>query len=200
VAANQELGGGLRTFYANTASQISALNDTVTTPVAGTYPSGTVFTLTNLFPFVNGYTFYSGGCTANDPSKAIANYYTTYPGKLILDPGASGGAIDVFEPSVTIKVQRNSTNQSNVPVWAYPTNTGCDGTRIFLGNTQSNGTIQYNGLPYGNYTLCAWQNSTTKKATATVSVNSTSGVTAPTLALPSGTQSKCGETAPGSTP
>jgi Tfp pilus assembly protein PilV len=198
VAANSELGGGLRTFYSNGSSQIAALNDTVTTPVAGTYPSGTAFTLTNLFPFTNGYTFYSGGCTANDPSKSIASYYSTYDGKLILAPGASGGAINVNEPTVAIKVQRSGTNQSNVPVWAYPTNTGCDNTRIYLGQSRSDGTIQYSGLPFGTYNLCAWQSSTTRRATAAVTVNTTSGVTAPTLSLASG--SKCGETAPSSTP
>jgi len=165
-------------------------------------PSGTTFTLTNLFPFTNGYTFYTGGCTGADPSKAIPTYFSSYPGRVILPPGTVGNPIDVFEPSVKIVVQNGTTKQSNVPVWAYPTNTGCDGTRIYLGVTKSDGTgsIQYDGLPFGNYTLCAYRSgSTARRATTTVNVNSTSGVTAPTLSLSSTTRA-CGQTAPDSNP
>jgi Tfp pilus assembly protein PilV len=201
VAANGELGGGLRTFGPNPTSIVSALDDTFGTP-AVTYSSGTTFTLTNLFPFVNGYTFYSGGCTGNDPTKAIPAYFTTYPaGKVILAPGTVGTPIDVYEPSVAISVKRNGIGVSGVPVWAYPTNTpGCENMRIKLGNSRSdtNGTIQYDGLPYGNYTLCAYQSSTARRATATVNVNGT-GVTAPTLALNSSTK-VCGYQTPDGAP
>jgi Tfp pilus assembly protein PilV len=199
VAANQELGGGLRTFGPNPASQVSSLVDPGTNA-----PSGTAFTLTNLFPFVNGYTFYTGACTGADPSKAIPSYFSSYPGRVILAPGAVGAPIDVFEPSVKIVVTTSSgSKQSNIPVWAYPTNTGCAGTRIYLGTTKSDGSgsIQYDGLPYGNYTLCAYRASGPKRITANVNVNSTSGVTAPTLVFPStNTSSVCGQTAPDSTP
>jgi Tfp pilus assembly protein PilV len=202
VAANGELGGGLRTFGPNPSSIVSALDDTFGTPSA-TYSSGTTFTLTNLFPFVNGYTFYSGGCTGNDPSKAIPSYFTTYPaGKVVLPPGTIGTPIDIAEPSVAINVKRNGTGVSGVPVWAYPTNTpGCENMRIKLGNSRNdtNGTIQYDGLPFGNYTLCAYRSSAGRRATANVNVNATSGIPAQTLALTT-TTAKCGETGADSTP
>jgi Tfp pilus assembly protein PilV len=200
VAANQELGGGLRSFGPNASSITSGLND----PATGD-PSGTTFTLTNLYPFVNGYTFYSGGCTANDPSKSIANYFDTYTGRVILDPGANGGTINVYEPSVTnIFVRQGSsgsTAMQNVPVWAYPTNTGCSGSRIYLGRTNSSGKIaQYHGLPYGTYTLCS--NSSTRRGTANITINSTAGITTQqTISATTNNPAKvCGETAVDSNP
>jgi Tfp pilus assembly protein PilV len=200
VAANGELGGGLRTFGPNPSSVISALNDTFGSPSV-TYPSGTAFTLTNLFPFVNGYTFYSGGCTGNDPAKQIPTYFTTYPaGKVVLPPGTVGAPIDVYEPTMSITVKRSGTAQTGVPVWAYPTNTGCDGVRIYLGTTRSTspvGTIQYNGLPFGSYTLCAYQSGSSSKQTANVTVNALSGLPAQTLNLQTVAAGvKCGDTAP----
>jgi Tfp pilus assembly protein PilV len=203
VAANQELGGGLRSFGPNASSVISGLNDPDTSD-----PSGTTFTLTNLFPFVNGYTFYSGGCTANDPSKSIANYFDSYTGKVILDPGQNGGTINVYEPTVaTIFVRRGtsgSTAVTSTPVWAYPTNTGCTGSRIFLGYTNnSTGKITTNaGLPYGTYTLCAFQSSSGRRGTANITINSTAGIPAQqTLdAVTSSPTKKCGLTAVDSSP
>jgi hypothetical protein len=70
--------------------------------------------------------------------------------------------------------------------------------RIKLGNSRSDGTIQYDGLPFGNYTLCAYQSSTTRRATANVNVNAVSGLPAQTLSLASG--AKCGDTSPTSNP
>jgi len=200
VAANGELGGGLRTFGPNPASIVSGVTDTFPSTGA-TAASGTTFTLTNLFPFVNGYTFYSGGCTGNDPSKAIPAYFTTYPaGKVVLAAGTIGTPIDIAEPSVSIAVKRSGTAVSGVPVWAYPVSTpGCENMRIFLGNSRTDGTIQYDGLPFGNYTLCAYQSSTVRRATSSVNVNATSGLPAQTLSL-AGSTLKCGETAPDSNP
>jgi len=200
VAANGELGGGLRTFGPNPASIVSGVTDTFPSTGA-TAASGTTFTLTNLFPFVNGYTFYSGGCTGNDPSKAIPTYFTTYPaGKVTLAAGTIGAAIDIAEPSVAITVKRSGTAVSGVPVWAYPVSTpGCENMRIFLGNSRTDGTIQYDGLPFGNYTLCAYQVSNARRATSSVNVNATSGLPAQTLSL-AGSTLKCGETAPDSNP
>jgi Tfp pilus assembly protein PilV len=200
VAANGELGGGLRTFGPNPSSIISALNDAIGSP-AVTWPSGTAFTLTNLFPFVNGYTFYSGGCTGNDPAKQIPTYFTTYPaGKVILPPGTVGTPIDVKEPSVSITVKQGTSKMSGIPVWAYPVSTaGCENMRIYLGTTRTDGTgtIQYDGLPFGSYTLCAYQSgSTARKATANVNVNAISGIPAQTLSLTTTSSSKCGDTAP----
>jgi hypothetical protein len=86
-------------------------------------------------------------------------------------------------------------------VWAYPTNTGCDGTRIFLGNTMNDnsGTLQYDGLPYGNYTLCAYQSSGPRRGTATVNVNSTSGISTFDLSIASSTK-VCGYESPDGPP
>jgi Tfp pilus assembly protein PilV len=175
VAANQALGGGLRTFGPNASSVISSLTDPSTSEV-----SGTTFTLVNLFPFVNGYTFYSGGCSPNDPSKSIATYFDTYSGKVVLQPGGDGGNINVYEPTVATIFVRSGTSGStalqNTPVWAYPTNTGCTGTRIYLGTTNTSGKITSAGLPYGTYTLCAYSSSSGRRGTANITINSPTGI------------------------
>jgi Tfp pilus assembly protein PilV len=199
VAANQELGGGLRTFGPNASAQVTSDPETA-------IALGTSFTLTNLFPFTNGYTFYSGGCTANDPAKAIPdpNYYTTFGGKVILPAGSNGGSISVYEPNVNIFVRRGtsgSTAVTSTPVWAYPST--CPGFRIYLGTTNSTGKIaQYSGLPFGQYTLCAYQASSGRRGTAALNVNSTLGITAQTTisASTNTPTKKCGQTAVDSTP
>jgi Tfp pilus assembly protein PilV len=203
VAANSQLGAGLRAFLA--ASNATYPAETLplgSPPVNTTYYSDKSFLLTGLFPFVDGYAFYSGGCSANDPSKAIPmpDYFTVNGGKATLAPGAAGGSLEVYEPTTGIVVKRASTGvvQSNVPVWAYPTNATCQDTRIYLGQTKTDGTLQYSGLPFGDYTLCAYQSSTARRAKVTLKVDNLAGVTAPQLMLTS--DRDCGDTAPDSTP
>ena len=157
-----------------------------TTPSArrrATYSSGTAFTLTNLFPFVNGYTFYSGGCTGNDPSKAIPTYFTTYPaGKVVLAPGTIGTPIDIAEPSVSITVKRSGSGGQRPGVGVSRQHARAARTCGSSSATAAaDGTIQYDGLPFGNYTLCAYQLSNLRRATANVNVNATSGIPAQTL-------------------
>jgi Tfp pilus assembly protein PilV len=199
VAANSELGAGMRTFGPTTA--VTGLTDTVT---AGTFPSGTSFQLNNLFPFTSGYALYSGGCVGADPSRiyTAVDYFATYGGLKTLAPGQNGGTLTVYEPTTSIKVIRGAALQSAIPVWAYPTKPGCTNTRIYLGVTKSDGTgmLTYSGLPYGDYDLCAWQSGgTPQRATGTVRVDNPAGVTGPTLSL-SSSSLRCGETGKDSTP
>jgi Tfp pilus assembly protein PilV len=197
VAANSQLGAGMRTFGPTTP--VAGLTD----PVLG-FPSGTSFQLNNLFPFTNGYALYSGGCSGADPSRiyTAVDYFATYGGLKTLAPGENGGTLNVFEPTTSIKVFRGTTPQNAIPVWAYPTKPGCTNTRIYLGVTKSDGTgmLTYSGLPYGDYDLCAWQSgSTTRRATGTVRVDNPVGVAGPTLSLSNSSQ-LCGQTSPGSSP
>jgi Tfp pilus assembly protein PilV len=202
VAANGQLGAGLRVWNAPSTSPYTSLKDTVT---AGTFYSDKAFLLTNLFPFVDGYTFYSGGCIFNDPSKFVTgiDYFGTYGGKQILAPGENGGAIEVYEPVSSILVKKGTApDAKTVNVYAYPTNAACDETRIFLGTTKTDGsgTLTYAGLPYGDYTLCAYRpGSTDYRATTTLTVKDPLVPAAPTLTL--GTTARdCGDTAADSTP
>lgn len=198
VAANGQLGGGLRTWVAPSTTSYTSVTDTLSD---GTKVySDKSFLLTKLFPFVDGYAFYSGGCSSNDPSKYVSNYFTLYGGKLTLAPGQNGGAIEVYEPLSTITVKNSGgTMQSGYKVYAYPNNTGCDATRIFLGTTASSSPqLTYTGLPYGDYKLCAYSTSASKKITGTtLSVKDPLIPASANLVTPSTTTSTgCGDTAP----
>jgi Tfp pilus assembly protein PilV len=201
VAANSQLGAGIRAFQPPLNAAYATLTDTLSTG-APAY-SDKSFLLTGLFPFTDGYTFFSGGCTANDPSKAIpmADYFTTYGGKLILTPGDSGDVLEVYEPTTGIVVKRSSgTVVPTAKVWAYPTNPACQETRIYLGLTDVNGKLLYNGLPFGDYTLCAYQSGATpRRGKATLKVDNLAGVTAPTVTVVGDTM-VCGDTSPDGAP
>ena len=196
VAANSELGAGMRTF--GPATPILALNDDVD---GVTFQSGTSFQLNNLFPFTNGYALYSGGCVGADPSRiyTAVDYFATYGGLRTLAPGQNGGVLEVFEPPTNIRVTRSGSGELGARVYAYPTRPGCTGTRIYLGATGSTGYLTYHGLPYGDYTLCARTSS--RRGTGSVTVNNPAGVTpGPTGIGVSSTSAQCGDTSPNSTP
>ena len=177
-----------------------------TPPVPGAYPvdgsvqSGSLFTISNLFPFPEGYTFYGGGCLGADPSKQVGNesYFSSYSGKLTLAPGGSG-VVTVFEPPVDITVRRDTTSgavQNGTNIYAYPKAAGCTGERIFMGTTDSLGKLPYPGLPYGDYDLCAYRTTgTTRRGTSTVSVKTPAGPGALTLVV-TNSSTPCGNTAP----
>jgi Tfp pilus assembly protein PilV len=153
LGANGELLAGLRTF-ALTAPFTGPNPAYPTDSAQGTY-SGKSFLLTGLFPFTSGYTFYSGRCIGNDPSKKIANYFDTNPGLVVLAPGQAGGSVTVYEPPTNLRFRFGGSNVTGANVYAYPIGTGCAGNRIPMGDTTSNGHVTYQGLPYGDYQICA---------------------------------------------
>jgi hypothetical protein len=111
-----------------------------------------------LFPFTTPYKIYSGRCTGADPSKFIANYFTTHP-MPTLTAGASAGSLVVREPATNFLVQRNNssgvaTNRQDAYIYAYPTGADCN-EPIVLGPTLSTGIVAKPGLPFGDYQICA---------------------------------------------
>lgn len=196
VAANVSLTTGRRAF---TPTNWSATLPVAVAPFAAGFPgsasepTGTTFLLTNLFPFTNGYALYSGGCIANDPTKYVTNYAAAHGGTAVLAPGQVGAEVTVYEPPTNLRVTRNGTDQSDVLVYAYPTNLGCTGTRIPMGQTV-NGRLRFHGLPYGDYTICARSETSGRRATASLRVDDLDGPAAATIAL--GSTGTCGLTAP----
>jgi hypothetical protein len=117
-----------------------------------------------LFPFKTPYKIFSGRCLGADPSK----YGTTAVSTPALTPGGSAGTITVREPATNLRVTRGGTatanRRSGAYIYAYPKGADCD-EEIVLGPTLSTpsasiGKVQYPGLPFGDYELCAqWTSS-----------------------------------------
>jgi hypothetical protein len=168
-------------------------------PVDNAVKTGASFVMTNLFPFPEGYTFYSGACLGADPSKQVPDYFSTYSGALTLGPGESR-PVTVYEPPVNITVRRDSvtgTLADATAVYAYPKAAGCTGIRIPLGTTTSSGTLAYPGLPYGEYDICARRTSgTDRRGTMTLLVKDPAGVTPAAPLVITADTNGCGNTAP----
>lgn len=193
LAANEKLTAKLRSISTPTAP---AVTPNPAYPVDGT-TTGSVFRLDNLFPFPEGYTFYSGGCLGADPSKLVPNYFSSYSGMVTLAAGETGGSVTVYEPDANFTVTSTTgTPRTGATVYAYPTAQGCTGVRIPFGTTLSTGKPAYTGLPYGDYDVCAqvWSTSASRWyfATRSVRVDTPNGAsTAVSIPVPtSGTASR----------
>lgn len=110
----------------------------------------------NLFPFVDGDTVYSGRTASNDPSTAGggATYYSTNPGQVALTPGATS-SVTIFQPWLNVKIKRTS-GSSTVPVQNAIVFAKESGGAIYKipGATDAQGSIG-ESLPWGKYQLCA---------------------------------------------
>jgi Tfp pilus assembly protein PilE len=124
-----------------------------------------------LFPFKTPYKIFSGRCLGADPSK----YGTTAVSTPALTPGGSAGTITVREPATNLRVSRGGgTNwRSGAVIHAYPTGADCD-EEITLGPTLSTpsgsiGKVQFPGLPFGDYQVCAdWKSGSSTWKTNTI--------------------------------
>lgn len=124
----------------------------------GTGTAQATISATSLFPFPTGYGVYSGNCTAANPTLYDANYFSSNPGRVQVDPGGSY-SVTVREPALNVRVVTGSGN-TPIPASATarlrvrPTGTGCTTlpTRTF---TTSPGGTFATGLPFGDYQVCA---------------------------------------------
>jgi Tfp pilus assembly protein PilV len=161
VAANSGIPLGMRTFAPS--------------------PSGTLatsFSLTKLYPFSSpdGYAVYSGSCASADPAQYISNYYSANAGFVSLAPGASGGSITVLEPAMNLALKRNGTAQgSGMTVTIKALSGDCTDNPAYVytgvgsGNTQltSAGALTKPGLPFGHYSVCAYNSTSARHVTLT---------------------------------
>jgi hypothetical protein len=120
----------------------------------------TTVALTNIFPFPDGYTVYSGTCAGADPARYVPDYYSSHQGVVTLAPGVPGGTITVLEPALNLKVTRGG-NQPTAPLvshplsrgYAYVKTGGCTSERLEFGRIVD-GKLQNPGAPFGDYDVC----------------------------------------------
>jgi hypothetical protein len=123
----------------------------------GAAASGTI-TASGLYPFPDGYAFFSGACATSDPEAFVTDYFSTSPG--FLKVGAGGSAsVTVREPAFNLRITRGPNENSAAPLKeAYvviaSTEAGCADKYIWDG-VNPNGTLPEPGLPFGRYRVCA---------------------------------------------
>lgn len=150
------------------------------TPAALTQSSGAT---KSLFPFTNAYTAWAGKCAENNPElPANGSQLANAPAALPLTAGQAMTGVTVHEPMIKVTVNKytdaaqttTAAVTTAAKVVAKPLITGC--TADYYQNTASNGTIATGSqptLPYGNYTVCAQDktSSPTRRVVLTVSNN-----------------------------
>lgn len=143
-----------------TSPALTAANPGLPTATRVFKPGGASGTITasGLYPFPDGYSFYSGGCATSDPEAFVTDYFSTNPG--FVKVGAGGSAsVTVREPAFNLRVTRGPNENSAAPLSsAYVVVTsaepGCTDKFVFDG-VNPNGTLPEPGLPFGKYIVCA---------------------------------------------
>jgi type II secretory pathway pseudopilin PulG len=124
-------------------------------------PAGTI-AATKLFPFPDGYSFYSGGCTGADPEAYVEDYFTSNSGFVKVAAGGSA-TISVREPALNVQVRRGTTLASSTPftqghVVIRTETAGCDPLTpvVINGNLTATATLpaQHAHFPFGTYRIC----------------------------------------------
>jgi prepilin-type N-terminal cleavage/methylation domain-containing protein len=108
--------------------------------------------LTNLWPFVDGYALWVGSCKQSDPAASGG----TRDSSVVLAPGASGSRTIPLAPvQVTVTAAVGLLPVGNATVTATPTlatNCVAPDTLLTLGVTNSSGVLK-TSLPVGKWTL-----------------------------------------------
>jgi Tfp pilus assembly protein PilV len=120
--------------------------------------AGASITASGLYPFPDGYSFFSGGCATSDPEAFVTDYFSTYPGYVKVGAGGTA-SVTVREPAFNLRVTRGPNENSAAPLKeAYvvitSTEPGCTDKFVFNG-VDPNGTLPEPGIPFGRYTVCA---------------------------------------------
>lgn len=162
VTVNFDTKVGSTTPRPATSLALTAANSGIPSPGVRVFsapaaPLGTIVA-SGLFPFTDGYAFYSGGCASAKPTLYQPSYYSTNPGSVTVGPGGSA-TVTVREPAMNIKVTRANL-QSGAP--AFPTahvvikstSPGCT-DRFEFNALTANGELPEPGLPFGTYSVCA---------------------------------------------
>ena len=119
--------------------------------------AATSMTAANLFPFPDGYAFYSGTCAGADPSRFVTDYFTNNPGFTLVQRGANPVPVDVREPALNLRITRGPNQNSAAPfkdAYVIIRSSECSETHVFDG-LNPNGTLPEPGLPFGTYAICA---------------------------------------------
>ena len=148
------------TKSAATSPALTAANTGLATGARVFKPAGASasITATGLFPFPDGYTFFSGACATSKPDQYVPNYFETFPGFVKVGGGGSA-AITVREPALNLRVTRGPNQASAAPfkdayVVITSASPGCADRFVFDG-VNANGTLPEPALPFGEYIVCA---------------------------------------------
>ncbi|MEA2439211.1 MAG: hypothetical protein QOH76_635 [Thermoleophilaceae bacterium] len=114
------------------------------------------WSITNLYPFTDGYGVWAGGCASGNP--------TTYGKPAVVATPAPGTTASVIVRQPAIKVSR-ATGVPNIGNYDFPPNTQVTYTSIDQNCSEKYGpqattgvtptSVPNPGVPYGNYKLCA---------------------------------------------
>jgi len=148
-------------------------------------PAGTI-TISDLFPYKTGYSFYTGSCESNAPTATNASYYTAGgPGFEELDSGEIVGGdpappMMVVQPGVRLQVVSGATPVAGARIVATSTSPDCS-TKYVLTTTSagwlsSSGSTYDPGLPFGTYSLCVQGPGNVRRTGITVDNTSAAGV------------------------
>jgi Tfp pilus assembly protein PilV len=162
VDVKTDPGTGSVTSNAHAVSLENAkLVTPIVQPASPTTPA-TSITVTDLFPYPDGYTAYTGRCALNRPnhtsySPANDDYFDTMPGVTDVTPGLPS-SVDAHQPSVNLKaVAPDGTPLAGDEV-RFTATSGCgstSGTAKFVRTVGADGYLLLDrGLPFGDYTAC----------------------------------------------
>ena len=173
------------------------------------------------YPFTDPYTFYAGDCQGNDPTKAPASdadwFTVDAPGQTQTVDRRQALPMTLNLPAFRVRV--DTANKTTVPVITVKETTATPpGTTPLCGGAQKLGTNatwsvataadtfryvtktwsqsqspQYfdTGLPFGTYTVCAYDPGVNKYASATLNLTSLTAPATATLNAASGTNGAC---------
>ena len=162
VTVNFDTKVGSAAPRAATSLAVTAANSGIPSPGVRVFsapaaPLGTIVA-SGLFPFTDGYAFYSGGCASANPTLYQPSYYSTNPGSVTVGPGGSA-TVTVREPALNMRVTR-ANSQSGAPAFQQArvliksTSAGCSDVFTINGLT-ANGELAEPGFPFGTYSVCA---------------------------------------------
>jgi type II secretory pathway pseudopilin PulG len=144
-------------------------------------------TLSSLFPFESEYGVFTGVCEESNPVLYDTDYYPTYVGAVITNPGGAH-SLTVRQPPLNIQVlNRSNTLANGISVRATQESSECAGAdRSYVLTTMTNphkatngwisqptlvvggvtiGAVFDPGLPFGIYDLCFFDSTNNRKKT-----------------------------------
>ena len=128
-----------------------------TTTVTGT---GISRTLTNLFPFSDGYEMWSGDCADADPQGVNASGTRFWPGAsrdnaVNVDPGATTTAT-LAMPTLRITFERETPGAAVTVIAVHAADSQCaSGSTLTLASFTATGDSQLVALPFGTWSIQA---------------------------------------------
>jgi hypothetical protein len=140
------------------ARYLRVANSSLDPPGSRQFGNGTPVTTiaaTSLFPFTDPYNVYSGNCDKASPTQ-WGQSLSPPPSGTTVTAGSNSNVV-IRQPSLNVRVNSpaSPTRANGAHVTASATATGCVGTVIDAGLTNSSGVLIDPGVPYGTYTVCA---------------------------------------------